>query len=96
MVSFPHSCSLRTAAFLVGRRVSVYILPPLWKCFCASFENIKKCNLTFVFQNVCQTLWCLVRGFCRSKLDAAADGTRCGEKKVMCQAAEERRAGSGH
>ncbi|KAM7148051.1 A disintegrin and metalloproteinase with thrombospondin motifs 12 isoform 1-T1 [Molossus nigricans] len=32
-------------------------------------------------ENVCQTLWCLVKGFCRSKLDAAADGTRCGEKK---------------
>ncbi|EPY73149.1 A disintegrin and metalloproteinase with thrombospondin motifs 12 [Camelus ferus] len=31
--------------------------------------------------NVCQTLWCSVKGFCRSKLDAAADGTRCGEKK---------------
>ncbi|XP_029797138.1 A disintegrin and metalloproteinase with thrombospondin motifs 12 [Suricata suricatta] len=32
-------------------------------------------------ENVCQTLWCSVKGFCRSKLDAAADGTRCGEKK---------------
>ncbi|XP_053513353.1 A disintegrin and metalloproteinase with thrombospondin motifs 12 isoform X2 [Artibeus jamaicensis] len=40
-------------------------------------------NATFCqeVENVCQTLWCLVRGFCRSKLDAAADGTRCGEKK---------------
>ncbi|EMP27287.1 A disintegrin and metalloproteinase with thrombospondin motifs 12, partial [Chelonia mydas] len=31
--------------------------------------------------NICQTLWCSVKGSCRSKLDAAADGTRCGEKK---------------
>ncbi|XP_074851795.1 A disintegrin and metalloproteinase with thrombospondin motifs 12 [Carettochelys insculpta] len=31
--------------------------------------------------NVCQTLWCSVKGSCRSKLDAAADGTRCGENK---------------
>ncbi|XP_036265224.1 A disintegrin and metalloproteinase with thrombospondin motifs 12 isoform X1 [Pipistrellus kuhlii] len=40
-------------------------------------------NATFCqeVENVCQTLWCLVKGFCRSKLDAAADGTRCGEKK---------------
>ncbi|XP_045141198.1 A disintegrin and metalloproteinase with thrombospondin motifs 12 [Echinops telfairi] len=40
-------------------------------------------NATFCqeVENVCQTLWCSVRGFCRSKLDAAADGTRCGEKK---------------
>ncbi|XP_075831992.1 A disintegrin and metalloproteinase with thrombospondin motifs 12 isoform X1 [Microtus pennsylvanicus] len=40
-------------------------------------------NATFCqeVENVCQTLWCSVKGFCRSKLDAAADGTRCGEKK---------------
>ncbi|XP_028914775.1 A disintegrin and metalloproteinase with thrombospondin motifs 12 [Ornithorhynchus anatinus] len=37
--------------------------------------------------NVCQTLWCSVKGYCRSKLDAAADGTRCGEKK-WCMAGE--------
>ncbi|KAK1345385.1 LOW QUALITY PROTEIN: hypothetical protein QTO34_014096 [Cnephaeus nilssonii] len=42
-------------------------------------------NATFCqeVENVCQTLWCLVKGFCRSKLDAAADGTRCGEKKTV-------------
>ncbi|KAJ6656117.1 hypothetical protein lerEdw1_004168 [Lerista edwardsae] len=40
-------------------------------------------NATFCDQvdNVCQTLWCSVKGSCRSKLDAAADGTRCGENK---------------
>ncbi|XP_012874125.1 PREDICTED: A disintegrin and metalloproteinase with thrombospondin motifs 12 [Dipodomys ordii] len=40
-------------------------------------------NATFCqeVENVCQTLWCSVKGFCRSKLDATADGTRCGEKK---------------
>ncbi|XP_021117176.1 A disintegrin and metalloproteinase with thrombospondin motifs 12 isoform X2 [Heterocephalus glaber] len=40
-------------------------------------------NATFCqeVENICQTLWCSVQGFCRSKLDAAADGTRCGEKK---------------
>ncbi|KAH0627867.1 hypothetical protein JD844_008401 [Phrynosoma platyrhinos] len=40
-------------------------------------------NATFCDQvdNICQTLWCLVKGSCRSKLDAAADGTRCGENK---------------
>uniref|UniRef100_A0A8D0HHW1 ADAM metallopeptidase with thrombospondin type 1 motif 12 n=1 Tax=Sphenodon punctatus TaxID=8508 RepID=A0A8D0HHW1_SPHPU len=37
--------------------------------------------------NICQTLWCSVRGSCRSKLDAAADGTRCGENK-WCFAGE--------
>ncbi|MBZ3877920.1 A disintegrin and metalloproteinase with thrombospondin motifs 12 [Sciurus carolinensis] len=49
-------------------------------------------NATFCqeVENVCQTLWCSVKGFCRSKLDAAADGTRCGEKKVMCEAEERR------
>uniref|UniRef100_A0A8C5LHH5 A disintegrin and metalloproteinase with thrombospondin motifs 12 n=2 Tax=Leptobrachium leishanense TaxID=445787 RepID=A0A8C5LHH5_9ANUR len=31
--------------------------------------------------NVCQTLWCLMDNSCRSKLDPAADGTRCGENK---------------
>lgn len=31
-----------------------------------------------------------MKGFCRSKLDAAADGTRCGEKKVTCRAEEGR------
>ncbi|XP_006116580.2 A disintegrin and metalloproteinase with thrombospondin motifs 12 isoform X1 [Pelodiscus sinensis] len=31
--------------------------------------------------NICQTLWCSVKGSCRSKLEAAADGTRCGENK---------------
>lgn len=60
-------------------------------CFHAGFENTTEYNLTFVFQNVCQTLWCSVRGFCRSKLDAAADGTRCGEKKVICRWPEEER-----
>uniref|UniRef100_A0A8D2L4F7 ADAM metallopeptidase with thrombospondin type 1 motif 12 n=1 Tax=Varanus komodoensis TaxID=61221 RepID=A0A8D2L4F7_VARKO len=40
-------------------------------------------NATFCDQvdNICQTLWCFVKGSCRSKLDAAADGTRCGENK---------------
>ncbi|XP_078076494.1 A disintegrin and metalloproteinase with thrombospondin motifs 12-like [Mustelus asterias] len=40
-------------------------------------------NSTFCeeMDNVCQTLWCSVNGSCRSKLDAAADGTKCGEKK---------------
>ncbi|XP_065511973.1 A disintegrin and metalloproteinase with thrombospondin motifs 12 isoform X3 [Caloenas nicobarica] len=40
-------------------------------------------NATFCedVDNLCQTLWCSVKGSCRSKLDAAADGTRCGEDK---------------
>ncbi|XP_069076644.1 A disintegrin and metalloproteinase with thrombospondin motifs 12 isoform X2 [Pleurodeles waltl] len=40
-------------------------------------------NATFCEEvdNVCQTLWCSVSGSCRSKLDAAADGTKCGENK---------------
>ncbi|XP_077137963.1 A disintegrin and metalloproteinase with thrombospondin motifs 12 [Ranitomeya variabilis] len=40
-------------------------------------------NATFcqLVDNVCQTLWCAVRDSCRSKLDATADGTRCGENK---------------
>ncbi|XP_067401591.1 A disintegrin and metalloproteinase with thrombospondin motifs 12 [Emydura macquarii macquarii] len=40
-------------------------------------------NATFCEEvdNICQTLWCSVKGSCRSKLDAAADGTRCGENK---------------
>lgn len=48
-----------------------------------------------VFQNVCQTLWCSVKGFCRSKLDAAADGTQCGEKKVTYWDGERSEEGSG-
>ncbi|XP_065596196.1 A disintegrin and metalloproteinase with thrombospondin motifs 12 [Cyrtonyx montezumae] len=35
----------------------------------------------FRHRNLCQTLWCSVKGSCRSKLDAAADGTQCGENK---------------
>uniref|UniRef100_UPI00358EB0BC A disintegrin and metalloproteinase with thrombospondin motifs 7-like n=1 Tax=Myxine glutinosa TaxID=7769 RepID=UPI00358EB0BC len=31
--------------------------------------------------NVCHTLWCSVGGTCHSKLDAAADGTGCGQGK---------------
>ncbi|XP_006871003.1 PREDICTED: A disintegrin and metalloproteinase with thrombospondin motifs 7 [Chrysochloris asiatica] len=31
--------------------------------------------------NVCHTLWCSVGKTCHSKLDAAVDGTRCGESK---------------
>ncbi|XP_037689196.1 A disintegrin and metalloproteinase with thrombospondin motifs 7 isoform X2 [Choloepus didactylus] len=31
--------------------------------------------------NVCHTLWCSVGTTCHSKLDAAVDGTKCGEKK---------------
>ncbi|XP_040436433.1 A disintegrin and metalloproteinase with thrombospondin motifs 12 isoform X1 [Falco naumanni] len=40
-------------------------------------------NATFCedMDNLCQTLWCSVKGSCRSKLDAAADGTWCGENK---------------
>lgn len=33
-------------------------------------------------QNVCHTLWCSVGTTCHSKLDAAVDGTTCGESKV--------------
>ncbi|KAG7481568.1 hypothetical protein MATL_G00067570 [Megalops atlanticus] len=40
-------------------------------------------NATFCqeVENVCQILWCSVNGSCRSKLDAPADGTRCGQDK---------------
>ncbi|XP_053557160.1 A disintegrin and metalloproteinase with thrombospondin motifs 12 [Bombina bombina] len=40
-------------------------------------------NATFCadVDNICHTLWCSVNGYCRSKLDAAADGTKCGENK---------------
>ncbi|XP_068107345.1 A disintegrin and metalloproteinase with thrombospondin motifs 12 isoform X2 [Hyperolius riggenbachi] len=40
-------------------------------------------NATFceLVDNVCQTLWCSVKNSCRSKLDATADGTKCGENK---------------
>ncbi|XP_004617610.1 A disintegrin and metalloproteinase with thrombospondin motifs 7 [Sorex araneus] len=31
--------------------------------------------------NVCHTLWCSVGTTCHSKLDAAVDGTRCGDNK---------------
>ncbi|XP_069766264.1 A disintegrin and metalloproteinase with thrombospondin motifs 7-like isoform X2 [Narcine bancroftii] len=31
--------------------------------------------------NVCNTLWCTVGTTCHSKLDAAVDGTKCGENK---------------
>nr|XP_020461516.1 A disintegrin and metalloproteinase with thrombospondin motifs 7-like [Monopterus albus] len=31
--------------------------------------------------NVCSTLWCTVGATCHSKLDGAADGTRCGEDR---------------
>ncbi|XP_029430634.1 LOW QUALITY PROTEIN: A disintegrin and metalloproteinase with thrombospondin motifs 7 [Rhinatrema bivittatum] len=31
--------------------------------------------------NVCNTLWCSVGTTCHSKLDAAVDGTKCGESK---------------
>ncbi|XP_069079052.1 A disintegrin and metalloproteinase with thrombospondin motifs 7 [Pleurodeles waltl] len=31
--------------------------------------------------NVCNTLWCTVGFTCHSKLDAAVDGTKCGENK---------------
>uniref|UniRef100_A0A8C8Z658 A disintegrin and metalloproteinase with thrombospondin motifs 7 n=1 Tax=Prolemur simus TaxID=1328070 RepID=A0A8C8Z658_PROSS len=31
--------------------------------------------------NVCHTLWCSVGTTCHSKLDAAVDGTRCGDSK---------------
>ena len=34
-------------------------------------------------QNVCHTLWCFVGLTCHSKLDAAVDGTTCGESKVQ-------------
>ncbi|XP_053304114.1 A disintegrin and metalloproteinase with thrombospondin motifs 12 [Spea bombifrons] len=40
--------------------------------------NATVCELV---DNVCQTLWCLVHDSCRSKLDAAVDGTRCAENK---------------
>uniref|UniRef100_A0A8C3N6Y0 Uncharacterized protein n=1 Tax=Geospiza parvula TaxID=87175 RepID=A0A8C3N6Y0_GEOPR len=32
-------------------------------------------------QSVCSTLWCTVGNTCHSKLDAAVDGTACGESK---------------
>ncbi|XP_035291520.1 A disintegrin and metalloproteinase with thrombospondin motifs 12 [Anguilla anguilla] len=40
-------------------------------------------NATFCqeVENMCQILWCSVNSSCRSKLDAPADGTRCGQDK---------------
>ncbi|XP_067377923.1 A disintegrin and metalloproteinase with thrombospondin motifs 12 isoform X2 [Channa argus] len=40
-------------------------------------------NATFCpeIENVCQVLWCSVKGSCRSKLDSPIDGTRCGHDK---------------
>lgn len=34
-------------------------------------------------QSVCNTLWCSVGNTCHSKLDAAVDGTKCDENKVL-------------
>ncbi|XP_030915526.1 A disintegrin and metalloproteinase with thrombospondin motifs 7 [Geospiza fortis] len=35
----------------------------------------------FLEKSVCSTLWCTVGNTCHSKLDAAVDGTACGESK---------------
>ena len=83
---FPSVYSVTTIAFIVGMWMNLCRLHH--HCRNASVQvlkNTKKLRLMFVFQNVCQTLWCSVKGSCRSKLDAAADGTQCGEKKVRCQ-----------
>ena len=50
-------------------------------------------SLCSSLQNVCHTLWCSVGTTCHSKLDAAVDGTSCGESKVgepqsSCRAGE--------
>ena len=83
---FPSVYSVTIIAFIVGMWMNLCRLHH--HCRNASVQvlkNTKKLRLMFVFQNVCQTLWCSVKGSCRSKLDAAADGTQCGEKKVRCQ-----------
>ena len=33
-------------------------------------------------QNICNRLWCRVGKACHSKLEPAADGTKCGDNKV--------------
>lgn len=48
-------------------KLSVTPSPPMSTCF---------------LQSVCNTLWCTVGNTCHSKLDAAVDGTKCGENKV--------------
>lgn len=83
---FPWLFLTTTAAFIVGMWVSVWIFHHNHRYVFVQVLQIQKSTVPYLsFQNVCQTLWCSVKGFCRSKLDAAADGTRCGEKKVMCQ-----------
>ncbi|XP_009693889.1 PREDICTED: uncharacterized protein LOC104158026, partial [Cariama cristata] len=39
-------------------------------------SNATFCEDVDISANLCQTLWCSVKGSCRSKLDAPADGTR--------------------
>ena len=45
-------------------------------------KEVRVWPLRFSLQNVCHTLWCSVGTTCHSKLDAAVDGTSCGESKV--------------
>ena len=86
MITFHQSHSVTTVAFIVHMWMNLCRLHHHCRnAFVQVLKNTKKLSLIFVFQNVCQTLWCSVKGFCRSKLDAAADGTQCGEKKVRCQ-----------
>ena len=56
-------------------------------------EEVRVWPLCSFLQNVCHTLWCSVGTTCHSKLDAAVDGTSCGESKVgepqsSCRAGE--------
>nr|XP_037851780.1 A disintegrin and metalloproteinase with thrombospondin motifs 7-like [Chlorocebus sabaeus] len=45
------------------------------------WEGVRVWPMSSSSQNVCHTLWCSVGTTCHSKLDAAVDGTRCGENK---------------
>ena len=86
MITVHQSYSVTTVTFIVSMWINLCRLHNHCRnAFVQVLKNTKKLSLMFVFQNVCQTLWCSVKGFCRSKLDAAADGTQCGEKKVRCQ-----------
>ena len=78
-----HADFVKSAGFHVKSadfvRISKDQLPgmvnPMFIMFCII------CKLCF--QNICTTLWCQVENKCLTRLEAAAEGTLCGENEVF-------------
>lgn len=56
----------------------------LWVFISRGIQKFMSVCFLIALQDICNSLWCRVGRACHSKMEPAADGTKCGDNKVKC------------